>query len=72
MDDFLNTKAGFETTCRLIETINRSTDDYLFIWDIGADTRWFFGDIDDHYKIRKDGSSTNNTDEMMEIITKIG
>lgn len=68
MDDFLNTKAGFETTCRLIETINRSTDDYLFIWDIGADTRWFFGDIDDRYNIRKDGSSTNNTDEMMKII----
>ena len=68
MDHFLKTEAGFETTCKLIETINRSTDDYLFIWDIKADNRWFFGDIDAHYDIRKDGSDTNKTPEMMRII----
>ena len=68
MDNFLKTAAGFETTCKLIETINRSTDDYLFIWDIKADTRWFFGDIDAHYDIRKNGSDTNKTQEMMRII----
>lgn len=68
MDNFLKTDAGFETTCKLIETINRSTDDYLFIWDIKADNRWFFGDIDDHYDIRKNGSETNSTPEMLRII----
>ncbi len=68
MDNFLKTSDGFETTLKLIETINRSTDDYLFIWDIGADTRWFFGDIDKHYDIRKDGSETNSTPDMMRVI----
>ena len=68
MDNFLKTDSGFETTLRLIETINRSTDDYLFIWDIKADTRWFFGDIDEKYDIRKNGSDTNSTTEMMRII----
>lgn len=68
MDNFLKTNAGFETTCKLIETINRSTDDYLFIWDIKADNRWFFGDIDKHYDIRKNGSETNSTPEMLRII----
>ena len=68
MDNFLKTVAGFETTCKLIETINRSTDDYLFIWDIKADNRWFFGDIDKHYDIRKNGSETNSTPEMLRII----
>lgn len=68
MDNFLKTNAGFETTCKLIETINRSTDDYLFIWDIKADSRWFFGNIDKYYNIRKDGSDTNSTPEMMKII----
>ncbi|MBQ7767907.1 MAG: EAL domain-containing protein [Oscillospiraceae bacterium] len=68
MDNFLKTNAGFETTCKLIETINRSTDDYLFIWDIEADRRWFFGDIDKYYHIRKNGSDTNSTPEMMKII----
>lgn len=68
MDNFLSTQTGFETTCRLIETINRTTDDYLFIWDIQADARWFFGDIDEHYDIRKNGSETNSTPEMLRII----
>lgn len=68
MDNFLKTADGFETTLKLIETINRSTDDYLFIWDITADTRWFFGDIDKHYNIRKNGSETNSTPEMLKII----
>ena len=68
MDNFLKTTDGFETTLKLIETINRSTDDYLFIWDIKADTRWFFGDIDKYYDIRKNGSETNSTPDMLKII----
>lgn len=68
MDNFLKTKAGFETTCKLIETINRTTDDYLFVWDIRSDERWFFGDIDAHYDIRVNGSEINSTPEMMKII----
>lgn len=68
MDNFLKTSDGFENTLKLIETINRSTDDYLFIWDIAADTRWFFGDIDKHYDIRKNDSDTNSTPEMLHII----
>lgn len=68
MDNFLKTTDGFETTLRLIETINRSTDDYLFIWDIKEDKRWFFGDIDKFYDIRKNGSETNSTPEMLKII----
>ena len=68
MDNFLKTTDGFETTLKLIETINRSTDDYLFIWDIQADTRWFFGDIDKYYDIRKNGSETNSTPDMLKII----
>ena len=68
MDNFLKTADGFETTLRLVETINRSTDDYLFIWDIKEDTRWFFGDIDKYYDIRKNGSETNSTPDMLKII----
>ena len=68
MDNFLKTKEGFQTTLHLMDTINHSTDDYLFIWDIQADTRWFFGDIDKYYDIRKNGSETNSTNDMMRII----
>lgn len=68
MDNFLKTNADFETACKLLETVNRSTDDYLFIWDIKADSRWFFGDIDAHYDIRANGSNTNSTPDMLKII----
>ena len=68
MDNFLKTNEGFDNTLKLLETINRSTDDYLFIWDISEDKRWFFGDIDKYYDIRKNGSETNSTPEMMKII----
>lgn len=68
MDKFLETSVGFEATLKLIETINRSTDDYLFIWDIKSDSRWFFGDIDKYYDIRNNGSETNSTPEMLRII----
>ncbi|MBR5295051.1 MAG: EAL domain-containing protein [Clostridia bacterium] len=68
MDNFLKTTDGFETTLKLIETINRSTDDYLFIWDFVEDKRWFFGDIDRNYDIRKTGDHINSTPDMMRII----
>ncbi len=68
MDSFLKTNNGFETTLKLIETVNRSTDDFLFIWDIPNDKRWFFGDIDKNYDIRKNGSETNSTPDMLKII----
>lgn len=68
MDDFFKTSIGFETACKLLETVNQSTDDYLFIWDIKADARWFFGNIDTHYDVRKDGCHTNSTPELMKII----
>ena len=68
MDNFLKTAGGFDTTCKLLETINRTTDDYLFIWDIKADARWFFGNIDANYDIRVNGSETNSTPEMLRII----
>ena len=64
----MKTEEGFQTALKLIETINRATDDYLFIWEIQADTRWFFGDIDKYYDIRKNGSETNSTPEMLKII----
>ena len=68
MDNLFKTELGFETACKLMETVNRSTDDYLFIWDICADARWFFGNIDAHYDIRSNGRETNSTTEMLRII----
>ena len=68
MDKFFKSDLGFEMVCKLMETVNRSTDDYLFIWDICEDTRWFFGNIDACYDIHPNGGETNSTSEMLRII----
>lgn len=68
MNKILETNESFSTILKLMETINQSTNDYLFVWDINSDKRWFFGGIDKHYAIRKNGSDTNSTMEMMKII----
>ena len=68
MDYFFKSKDALETARRLLKTVNLSTDDFLFVWDITSDQRWFFGDIDKRYNIRKSGNGMNNTSEMMEII----
>ena len=61
-------EAGFEAACKLLETINRSTDDYLFVWDIQRDTRRFFGEIDKYYNIQKSSRAINRMQEMLRII----
>ena len=68
MDNFLKTDSGFETTLKLVETINRSTDDYLFIWDIPADRRWIFGNVEKKYDICRSDGETVSTQDFMQIV----
>lgn len=51
-----------------IEIMNRNTDSYMFLFDIQKDENWFFGNIDKNYAVRKEGSLTNKTAEMVEIV----
>ncbi len=68
MDNFLKTDKGFETTLKLVETINRSTDDYLFVWDIPADKRWFYGNVGEEYALCEDGRRPIRTEEMLSVV----
>lgn len=52
----------------VLSIISKSTDSYLFLWDIARDENWFFGDIDRNYALRDKGKPTNKTAEMEEII----
>ena len=36
-----------------LEALSKSTDDYLFVWDIERDENWFFGDVDKNFDIRQ-------------------
>ena len=68
MDSYFKSEESFESTRKLLETVNNTTDDFLFVWDIVKDVNWFFGKVDQNYAIRKPGSPTNKTEEMMNII----
>ncbi len=68
MDKFFKTDESFELTKQLLEVVNYTTNDFLFVWDIQTDTNWFFGDIDKEFHVREQGSPTNKTSQMMDII----
>lgn len=52
----------------VLEILSKSTDAYLFLWDIARDENWFFGAVDQEYALRDKGKPTNTTAEMEEII----
>ena len=52
----------------VLRILCKSTDSYLYLWNINKDESWFFGDVDKEYALRKKGSSTNTTAEMVNII----
>ncbi len=51
-----------------LEILSQSTDDFLFLLDIPGDVNWFFGPIDGKYSVRREGSETNTTAEMLNIV----
>ena len=52
----------------VLEILSKSTSAYLFLWNIGRDEIYFFGDVDHEYALRKPGSNVNTTEEMVNIV----
>lgn len=67
MDKFFKNDQNLELTRKMLEIVNRTTDDFLFVMDIPNDTRWFFGEIDKEFTVRKPGSATNTTAELLQV-----
>lgn len=51
----------------VLEILSKSTDAYLFLWDIARDENWFLGPVDENYALRDKGKPTNTTAEMEAI-----
>ena len=51
----------------VLEILSRSTDDFLFLFDIQKDENWFFGPVDRDYALRDKGKPTNSMGEMLNI-----
>ena len=52
----------------VLNILSKSTDSYLYLWDIGRDENWFFGDVSRDYALRDKGKPTNKTAEMEAIV----
>lgn len=52
----------------VLRILCKSTDSYLYLWNINKDESWFFGDVDKDYALHKKGSPTITTEELMNIV----
>ena len=52
----------------VLSILSKSTDSYLYLWDIARDENWFFGGIDRDFAIRENGKPMNKTSDMEAII----
>lgn len=52
----------------VLSILSKSTESFLYLWDIARDENWFFGDVDSSFAIRKDGRPMNKTADMEAII----
>lgn len=52
----------------VLSILSKSTDSYLYLWDIARDENWFFGDVDTNFAIREKGKPMNKTADMEAII----
>lgn len=68
MDKFFKTSRGFSSTRRLLEAINRTTDDFLFVFDMPQNEIWFFGSIDERFSVRAPGNQTSTLEEVLAVV----
>ena len=52
----------------VLSILSKSTDSYLYLWDIARDENWFFGGSDRDFAIREKGKPMNKTSDMEAII----
>lgn len=68
MVDFFKNDPNLAATRKLLDAINASTDDYLFVYDMKQDTMWFFGEVDKNFNIREKGEETNTLSQFLSVV----
>ena len=63
-----NSVGKMSTYIRVLDIINQSTDDFLFMLDIENDENFFFGPIDKEYDLPKIREGVNTFNQMLEIV----
>lgn len=52
----------------VLNILRKSTDDYLFLWDVARDQFWFFDEVDSEYAIHTHEKQVVSSKEMARII----
>lgn len=52
----------------VLKILRKSTDDYLFLWDIGRDEFWYFDEVDSEYEVHMHGKPVVSSKELERII----
>lgn len=54
---FVYSKESMDDYLKMLDCMSKSTDDYLFLYDVSDDKYHFFGDINDNYNINDNGEN---------------
>lgn len=63
-----NREETIQNYLAVLKMLNKSTDDYLFIWDIGKDEFWYFDEVDKYYAVHDGGKSVLSSLELEKIV----
>lgn len=68
MDKILNTAKDFSEVKKILEAINQTTDDFLFVYDIKNNKNQFFGPIYDVFDIRTSDIASSISEQMIAVV----
>ena len=57
-----------ESYIKILDTLNKSTDDYLFVWEIANNRVWISGQIDERFCLQNKGVPYCTVEEILEVI----
>ncbi len=57
-----------ESYIKILNTLNKSTDDYLFVWEITKNKVWISGQIDERYDLQNKGVPYCTVEEILDVI----
>lgn len=52
----------------VLSILSKSTDSFLFLWDIARDETWFFGDLENDYDLRGNGKGMNKIADIEAVV----
>ena len=66
--DIMSKNPKIEKYLQSLSALSKSTDDYLFVWDIENNAIWFFGAVEEKFAIKQPNQTFVTPAQMMSIV----